>query len=77
MYNLKSYKNHFTKQIVLTFILVVSSLSGYAQSGVERKQLFDYDWKFFLGDASEAKANDFNDNCWVVLLNLFGDIFAP
>lgn len=31
---------------------------------MERKQLFDYDWKFFLGDAPEAKANDFNDLGW-------------
>ena len=31
---------------------------------MERKQLFDYDWKFFLGDAAEAKANDFNDAGW-------------
>lgn len=52
------------KQIVLIFILVVSSLSSYAQSGVERKQLFDYDWKFFLGDASKAKTSDFNDTSW-------------
>jgi len=65
MYSLNSHtKKYFTKQIVLTFILVASSFSAYAQSGVERKQLFDYDWKFFLGDASEAKANDFNDESW-------------
>ena len=65
MYNLNSQKkNQFTKQIVLTFILVVSSLSGYAQSDVERKQLFDYDWKFFLGDTSEAKSMEFNDENW-------------
>ncbi|WP_428232806.1 glycoside hydrolase family 2 TIM barrel-domain containing protein [Flavobacterium sp.] len=31
---------------------------------MERKQLFDYDWKFFLGDNSEAKVNDFNDAKW-------------
>ena len=31
---------------------------------MERKQLFDYAWKFFLGDVSEAKANDFNDESW-------------
>ena len=31
---------------------------------MERKQLFDYDWKFFLGDVSEAKAYDFNDESW-------------
>lgn len=57
-------KQYFTKQIVLIFILFISFFSGYAQNGTERKQLFDYDWKFFLGDASEAKANDFNDSGW-------------
>ncbi|UUF12508.1 MULTISPECIES: sugar-binding domain-containing protein [Flavobacterium] len=31
---------------------------------MERKKLFDNDWKFFLGDAPEAKANDFNDQSW-------------
>ena len=56
--------NYFKKQIVLLLIVTVSSFSGYAQNGMERKQLFDYDWKFFLGDASEAKATDFNDESW-------------
>ncbi|WP_193434727.1 hypothetical protein [Confluentibacter citreus] len=62
---LNSYKRqYFTKQIVLVFILFISFFSGYAQNGMERKQLFDYDWKFFLGDASEAKTNDFNYSDW-------------
>ncbi|MEO8533990.1 MAG: sugar-binding domain-containing protein [Flavobacterium sp.] len=62
---LNSYKREcFRKQIVLVFILIISSFSSYSQNGVERKQLFDYDWKFFLGDVSEAKANDFNDTSW-------------
>ncbi|MEQ1798729.1 MAG: sugar-binding domain-containing protein, partial [Lacibacter sp.] len=51
-------------QMVLLFILFINSFSGYAQNGVERKQLFDYDWKFFSGDAAEAKANEFNDESW-------------
>ncbi|MDD5150792.1 MAG: glycoside hydrolase family 2 TIM barrel-domain containing protein [Flavobacterium sp.] len=45
-------------------MLFTSYFSVYAQNGMERKQLFDYDWKFFLGDASEAKANEFNDESW-------------
>jgi beta-galactosidase len=56
--------NHFIKQSALAFILFLSSFAGYTQNGVERKQLFDDDWKFFLGDVSEAKANDFNDESW-------------
>jgi len=60
MDSLKSY----TKQIVLVFILFIGAISSNAQNSMERKQLFDYDWKFFLGDASEAKANNFNDANW-------------
>ena len=30
----------------------------------ERKQLFDYSWKFFLGDAASAQSKDFNDENW-------------
>jgi beta-galactosidase len=65
MKRLNSYKRHYlTKQLVFLIILCISFLSGYAQTDMERKQLFDYDWKFFLGDVSEAKANDFNDSGW-------------
>ena len=65
MSRLKSYKRHYlTKQLVFLIILFISFLSGYAQTDMERKQLFDYDWKFFLGDAPEAKTNDFNDQSW-------------
>jgi len=65
MNSLNSHKeNYFAKQIVLVFILFLSSFSGYAQNGMERKHLFDYDWKFFLGDASEAKSNNFDDASW-------------
>jgi len=66
MYWLNTFYNrfYFSKQIVWVFLLFSISLSGFAQNGMERKQLFDYDWKFFLGDASEANANDFNDASW-------------
>jgi beta-galactosidase len=65
MYNLNSHsQKYFIKQIVLVFILFISSSLSYSQNSSERKQLFDYDWKFFLGDAPEAKANDFNDDNW-------------
>jgi len=57
-------ENHFTKQIALAFILFLCSFSGYTQIGMERKQLFDFNWKFFLGDAPEAKSREFNDESW-------------
>ncbi|MDD4970345.1 MAG: glycoside hydrolase family 2 TIM barrel-domain containing protein [Paludibacter sp.] len=65
MDNLDSYKkNQFAKQIVFVFILFLSSFSAYAKNGMERKQLFDNDWKFILRDVSDAKANDFNVALW-------------
>lgn len=65
MDSLNSYKkNYFTKQIVLVFVLFISSFSILSQNNQERKQLFDYDWKFFLGDTSTAKLKEFNDASW-------------
>ncbi len=65
MYNLNLHtKKYFTKQIILAFLLFIGSFSFYAQNGMKRKQLFDYDWKFFLGDVPEAKTKDFNDESW-------------
>lgn len=62
---LNSYKRqYFAKQTVLVLILFISFFSGNSQNGAERKQLFDSDWKFFLGDVAEAKANDFSDKNW-------------
>lgn len=50
--------------IVLAVTLFYQSLC-YAQPGsIERKQLFDYSWKFFSGDIPEAKTKGFNDKDW-------------
>ncbi|MGQ7857130.1 sugar-binding domain-containing protein [Pedobacter sp. WC2501] len=60
--NLRLYQRIFT---ALFLLLVNCSLANAQSNGNnERKQLFDYDWKFFLGDTPEAKANDFNDSGW-------------
>lgn len=68
MHRLNSYKIncYYTKLIVLVCILVASCFAGYAQNiaGIERKQLFDADWKFFLGDTAAASSKDFNDEHW-------------
>ncbi|MDP4188386.1 MAG: beta galactosidase jelly roll domain-containing protein, partial [Bacteroidota bacterium] len=39
---------------------------GHTQSkeNIEGKQLFDYNWKFHLGDIPTANALDFDDNDW-------------
>ena len=54
------------KQTVLIFIFLVSYFLGIAQTSLttERKQIFDYDWKFFLGDTASAGLKDFNDKSW-------------
>ena len=64
--NLFNRINLVIKTLVIVFLLLANGIFGYAQNHdvFERKQLFDYDWKFFLGDAAEAKTNDFNDGSW-------------
>jgi beta-galactosidase len=53
--------------IIIPIALIL--LSGCATKSVtdakiERKQLFNYDWKFNLGDTPTATASDFDDNSW-------------
>ena len=49
----------------LAIILIIGSFaSANAQENIERKQLFDYDWKFNLGDEPKANTNDFDDKSW-------------
>ena len=52
--------------LFIAFLLLTDCIVGYAQTKDinERKQLFDYNWKFFPGDESSAKSKDFNDNGW-------------
>jgi beta-galactosidase len=68
MYWLNSNKSNccYTKLKVLVFTLLTGCFASYAQNiaGIERKQLFDVDWKFFLGDPAAAGAKDFNDQHW-------------
>ncbi len=52
----------------LISIAIVSLLSFVtcikAQENIQRKQFFDYDWKFCLGDVPTASTKDFNDASW-------------
>ncbi|MGF7076071.1 glycoside hydrolase family 2 TIM barrel-domain containing protein [Mucilaginibacter sp. 3215] len=54
------------KKITIVILLLAYSVLSFAQSSVGsgRKQLFDYNWKFSLGDDSLARLRDFNDNAW-------------
>jgi beta-galactosidase len=60
-------KNIIIRAKALFLLLFVCSFSIFAQNNQERKQLFDYDWRFFLGDVPEAKANNFDDKSWRTL----------
>jgi beta-galactosidase len=62
----KNTHPYFRKGIVLSYLLMAVTMLSYAQSqmSVGRKQLFDYNWKFFLGDTSSAKLTEFNDEHW-------------
>jgi beta-galactosidase len=52
------------KVVTTLLVLLISSTLGYTQEPVDRKQLFDYDWKFLLGDSASAKSKDFDDKNW-------------
>lgn len=48
--------------IIIFFVSI--SINAGAQENVQRKQLFDYDWKFNLGDVPKAGAKDYDDKNW-------------
>lgn len=51
-------------RLAFLFCLSVNAISAQQNNKWERKQLFDYNWKFFLGDTASAKSKDFNDKNW-------------
>jgi beta-galactosidase len=54
------------KAITIAVLLLACSMLSFAQTqgGIERKQLFDYHWKFKLGNDSLARLRDFSDTGW-------------
>jgi len=48
---------------LLSLLLIICVIQGHSQNEV-RKQLFDSNWKFFLGDQQSASTNDFDDKSW-------------
>jgi beta-galactosidase len=67
---LKQHKNYNTIYygiaIITTILFLAGNLACQAQNSgeTERKQLFDYQWKFFQGDTASAKSRGFNDKAW-------------
>src|ERR1041384_4339217 len=62
-----NYKIGYNLKIAIAaFLFLTGSILCQAQNpgNSGRKQLFDDNWKFFLGDTALAKSNDFNDVTW-------------
>ena len=58
----------YSRFLTIAVVFVTGYVSGInAQVNIQRKQLFDNDWKFFLGDAPSASAKEFNDKDWMRL----------
>jgi len=54
---MKSYLSIF-------LILLIGCTKPQTQQTTDRKQNFDTDWKFYLGDIPDASKTDFNDHSW-------------
>jgi beta-galactosidase len=54
------------KLLIIAILLTAGWNTGNAQmqENIERKQLFDYKWKFALGVYPTASTNDFDDSRW-------------
>ena len=48
----------------LSFLFLCFSFNLTAQENKQRKQLFDDNWKFSLGDIAQAKNLNFDDKTW-------------
>ncbi|MDO3628834.1 glycoside hydrolase family 2 TIM barrel-domain containing protein [Mucilaginibacter sp. BT774] len=65
LHNIYNIKYHL-KTIVTAFLLFGGNILCQAQNpdNALRKQLFDYNWKFYLGDPAAAKSKKFNHVSW-------------
>ncbi|MCA9241072.1 MAG: DUF4982 domain-containing protein, partial [Planctomycetales bacterium] len=50
--------------VLLTAAFVLTGSAGFAYDSPRNKQSFDFDWRFHLGDVSEAKDSGFDDSSW-------------
>jgi beta-galactosidase len=57
-----------SKLLTLLIMFTLSSTMGLmSQENIQRKQLFDFDWKFYLGDEPKASTINFDDKAWRTL----------
>ncbi|MFB6343691.1 glycoside hydrolase family 2 TIM barrel-domain containing protein [Saccharicrinis sp. FJH62] len=57
-------KKFFSLLLTVLVISACSNASEQQNENPERKQLFDFDWKFALGDYPDAAKPDFDDSGW-------------
>jgi len=59
----------YFKTIILAVTILLVSCSGANRpdENIERKHLFNFDWKFHLGDVQDASSESFNDGDWRIL----------
>ncbi len=59
---------HKKRSLILTLLFVLLFGSSFyffsGDTSVDRKQLFNYNWKFYLGDLQSATDTKFNDQSW-------------
>ena len=55
----------YTGYLAIAVVFITGCVSGIGeQEDFQRKNLFDYDWKFFAGDDPSASGRDFIDTTW-------------
>ena len=64
MIKMKLFFRYLNLLSIASVILAGNSLNIFAQGNMQRKQLFDNNWKFFLGDVPSAEVMDNNDKSW-------------
>ena len=64
-HNIYNTKFHIIA-VTTVFLLFAGNIRCRAQEAdkIARKQLFDYNWKFYQGDTATARSKDFNDTKW-------------
>ena len=60
---------NWSKLTTAAILLITASITGNTQNteNIDRKQLFDFNWKFALGDYPTASTCNFDDNGWRIL----------
>lgn len=50
--------------VIFCLLPICNNIFALSIGNAERKQLFDFEWKFYLGDAPQAYNQNFDDSTW-------------